>query len=170
VISGTDPVEATFTNFFNDTLPLRIAYATSSEDGSLTITVTPQKGGKAILDKTIKGKKKGVLEVDTEAGTSYDVKITPKDQGFAVEPQIGSGTKPCTDPNDLNPPSVPGGNGNGSNDTGNGPSDVIDDTVSNHPLPNTGGPSLPGLAVITLGLAVLGGATVVRTGVRRRDR
>jgi uncharacterized repeat protein (TIGR01451 family) len=171
VISGTDPVEATFTNFFNDTLPLRIAYATSSEDGSLTITVTPESGGKAILDKTIKGKKKGVLEVDTEAGTSYDVKITPEDQGFAVEPQIGSGTEPCTDPNDLDPPSVPGGDdGNGSNDTGTGADDVIDETISDNPLPPTGGPSVLGLAVIALGLAVLGGATVVGTGGRRRDR
>jgi uncharacterized repeat protein (TIGR01451 family) len=171
VISGTSPVEGTFTNFFNDTLPLRIAYATSSEDGSLTITVTPQNGGKAILDKTIEGKKKGVLEVDTEAETSYDFTITPKDQGFAVEAQIGSGTEPCTDPNDLKPPSVPGGeDGNGPNGTGNGEDDVIDETISDNPLPATGGPSLPGLAVVALGLAVLGGATVVGTGGRRRDR
>jgi uncharacterized repeat protein (TIGR01451 family) len=171
VISGTDPVQGTFTNFFNDTLPLRIAYATSSEDGSLTITVTPQNGGKAILDKTIEGKKKGVLEVDTKAGTSYDFTITPEDQGFAVEAQIGSGTEPCTDPNDLNPPSVPGGNdGNDSNGTGNGEDDVIDETISDNPLPPTGGPSLMGLAVIALGLSVVGGATVVGTGARRRDR
>ena len=47
---------------------------------------------------------------------------------------------------------------------------MIDETISDEPLPPTGGPSLPGLAVIALGLAVLGGATVVGTGVRRRDR
>jgi hypothetical protein len=47
---------------------------------------------------------------------------------------------------------------------------VIGDTISDEPLPNTGGPPLSGLAVIALGLAVVGGATVVRTGVRRRDR
>jgi uncharacterized repeat protein (TIGR01451 family) len=175
-ISGTDPVEGTFKNFFNDTLPLRIAYATSSEDGSLTITVTPKNGGKPILDKTIKGKKTGVLEVDTKAGATYDVAIVPENQGFAVQPQIGSGTEPCTNPEDLNPPSVPGGDdgGNGGNDTGNdtgnGADDVIDDTISDNPLPDTGGSSLLGLAVISLGLAVFGGATVVRTGVRRRDR
>jgi uncharacterized repeat protein (TIGR01451 family) len=171
VLSGTDPVEATFTNFFNDTLPLRIAYATSSPDGSLTITLTRQDNGKTVLDKTIAGKKKGVEVVDTEAGVSYDFAIVPDNQGYAVQLQIGSGEDPCTDPNDLDPPAIPGGDdGNGSNNTGNGPDDVIDDTISDNPLPNTGGPSLPGLAVITLGLAVLGGATVVRTGVRRRDR
>jgi hypothetical protein len=37
-------------------------------------------------------------------------------------------------------------------------------------LPPPGGPSLPGLAVIALGLAVVVGATVVGTGARRRDR
>ena len=69
---------------------------------------------------------------------------------------------------------VPGGEQNGdttsNDDSGNGADDVIDETISDKPLPSTGGPSLLGLAVISLGLAVLGGATVVRTGVRRRDR
>lgn len=171
VISGTTPQGGIFTNTFSETLPLRIAYATSSENGSLNIKVTPRNGGEAILDETINGKKRGVVEVDTEPGTSYDVLITPEDQGFAVKLQIGTGTEPCTDPNDLDPPSVPGGNDdNGSNDTGPGADDVIDETISDNPLPPTGGPSLPGLAVIALGLAVLGGATVVGTGVRRRDR
>jgi uncharacterized repeat protein (TIGR01451 family) len=175
VLSGTGPVEGTVKNFFNDTLPLRIAYATSSEEGTLTITVTPKNGGKAILDETIKGKKTGVLEVDTKEGVTYDIAIVPENQGFAVQLQIGSGTEPCTNPEDLNPPSVPGGDdggngGNGSNDTGNGADDVIDDTISDNPLPDTGGSSLLGIAVISLGLAVFGGATVVRTGVRRRDR
>ena len=49
-------------------------------------------------------------------------------------------------------------------------SQVIDDTISDNPLPNTGGPSLLALATIALGLSVLGGAAVVRSGVRRRDR
>jgi uncharacterized repeat protein (TIGR01451 family) len=180
VLSGTDPVEATFTNTYNDTLPLRIAYATSSEDGSLTITLTRKDNGKTILDETINGKKRGVLEVDTEPGVSYDFVLLPDNQGYAVQLQIGSGEEPCVDPEDLDPPGGPaggndpgnggnGGNGTG-NDTGDGADDVIDDTVSNNPLPSTGGASLLGLAVVSLGLAVVGGATVVRTGVRRRDR
>src|SRR5918995_5133106 len=66
-----------------------------------------------------------------------------------------------SDTNQNNPSTnQPGGSGEQSQ--------VIDDTISDNPLPNTGGPSLPGLAVIALGLAVLGGATVVGTGVRRR--
>jgi hypothetical protein len=68
-----------------------------------------------------------------------------------------------SDTNQNNPSTnQPGGNGEQSQ--------VIDDTISDNQLPNTGGPSLPGLAVIALGLAVLGGATVVGTGVQRRDR
>ena len=68
-----------------------------------------------------------------------------------------------SDTNQNNPSTnQPGGSGEQSQ--------VIDDTISDNQLPNTGGPSLPGLAVIALGLAVLGGATVVGTGVRRRDR
>jgi uncharacterized repeat protein (TIGR01451 family) len=172
VISGTDPVQGTFKNFYNDTLPLRIAYATSSEDGSLTITLSRKDNGKTILDKTIKGKKKGVLEVDTEAGVTYDVAIVPDNQGYAVDLQIGSGTdEPCTNPDDLDPPGGPGGNdgGNGGNGTNNA-NDVIDDTISDKPLPDTGGASLLGLAVISLGIAVVGGATVVGTSARRRDR
>jgi uncharacterized repeat protein (TIGR01451 family) len=172
VISGTTTHGGTFTNTFSETLPLRIAYATSSEDGSLNITVTPKDGGDAILDETIEGKKADVVEVDTDAGVSYDVLIDPENQGFAVQLQIGSGTEPCTDPNDLDPPEVPGGGDdtNGGGNTGTGADDVIDETISDNPLPNTGGPSLTGIAVIALGLSVLGGATVVRTGVRRRDR
>jgi uncharacterized repeat protein (TIGR01451 family) len=172
VISGTTTQGGTFTNTFSETLPLRIAYATSSEDGSLNITVTPKDGGDAILDETIEGKKADVVEVDTDAGVSYDVLIDPENQGFAVQLQIGSGTEPCTDPNDLDPPEVPGGGDdtNGGGNTGTGADDVIDETISDNPLPNTGGPSLTGIAVIALGLSVLGGATVVRTGVRRRDR
>ena len=109
VISGTTPNGGTFTNTFSAALPLRIAYATSSEDGSLNITVTPKDGGEAILDETIKGKEEGVVEVDTKAGVSYDVLILPEDQGYAVELQIGSGEEPCTDPSDLDPPAVQGG-------------------------------------------------------------
>ena len=68
-----------------------------------------------------------------------------------------------SDTNQNNPSTnQPGGSGEQSQ--------VIDDTISDNPLPPTGGPSLPGLAVIALGLAVVGGATVVGTGVRRRDR
>jgi len=171
VISGTAPDGGTFTNTFSETLPLRIAYATSSEDGSLNITVTPKDRGEAVLDETIKGKKQGVVEVKTKAGVSYDVLILPEDQGYAVKLQIGSGEEPCTDPSDLDPPAVPGDDANDANDDGGtGADDVIDETISDEPLPPTGGPSLPGLAVIALGLAVLGGATVVGTGVRRRDR
>jgi len=172
VISGTTPNGGTFTNTYSAPLPLRIAYATSSEDGSLNITVTPKDGGEAILDETIKGKEKGVVEVDTKAGVSYDVLILPEDQGYAVELQIGSGEEPCTDPSDLDPPAVQGGDdANGANDDGGtGADDVIDETISDEPLPPTGGPSLLGLAVIALGLAALSGATVVGTSVRRRDR
>ena len=58
-----------------------------------------------------------------------------------------------------------------SGDSGvNGADDVIDNKISDNSLPPTGGPSLPALAIIALGLAVLGGATVVGAGVRRRDR
>ena len=170
VISGTTPQGGTFTNTFSEPLPLRIAYATSSENGSLNITVTPKDGGEAILDETIEGKKRGVVEVKTEPETVYDVLIQPEDQGFAVKLQIGSGTEePCTNPSDLDPPAVPGGD-DANDEGGTGADDVIDETISDNPLPPTGGPSLPGLAIIALGLAVLGGATVVGTGVRRRDR
>ena len=44
---------------------------------------------------------------------------------------------------------------------------LMHDTISDKPLPNTGGPPLWGLAAIALGLSV-GGACVA--GVRRRDR
>ncbi len=106
MISGTDPVEGTFKNEYNGPLPLRIAYATSSEDGSLTITLTRKGNGRTILDETINGKKRGVLEVDTEAGATYDVVILPDNQGYAVDLQIGSGEEPCTDPEDLDPPGI----------------------------------------------------------------
>lgn len=52
-------------------------------------------------------------------------------------------------------------------DDGGERSQVITDTVSDNPLPNTGGPPLLGLAVATFGLAVSGVSVVT---VRRRDR
>ena len=172
VVSGIDPVEGTFKNEYSSPLPLRIAYATSSEDGSLTITLTRKGNGRTILDETINGKKRGVLEVRTEAGATYDVVILPDNQGYAVDLQIGRGEEPCTNPEDLDPPDISGGddNDNNGNNGGNGNNDVVDGTISNNPLPSTGGPSLLGLAVVSLGIAAVGGATVVRTGVRRRDR
>jgi uncharacterized repeat protein (TIGR01451 family) len=172
VLSGTTPQSFIFTNTFNDVLPLRIVYATSSENGSLTITAKPKGGGEPILDKTIQGNKSGVIEVDTDPGVDYEILILPEDQGYAIQFEMGVGPEKCTDPSDLEPPAGPGGNdGTNGGDSGvNGADDVIDDTVSNNPLPPTGGPSLPGLAVIALCLAVLGGATVMGTGVRRRDR
>jgi uncharacterized repeat protein (TIGR01451 family) len=188
VISGTTPQRLIFTNTFNDTLPLRILYATSSENGSLNITVTPKQGGNPILDKTIQGKKSGVFVVDTKSETSYDIVMLPKDQGYAVLFEMGVGPVKCHDPSDLKPESVSGGSdttngettsGNGTNggdtsggsttDNTTGANDVIGNTVSDHPLPPTGGPPLLGLAVIALGLAV-SGACVVRAGILRRDR
>jgi hypothetical protein len=83
------------------------------------------------------------------------------DMGFIErKTRFGEGTRPTIyfDPST----NQPGGSGEQSQ--------VIDNTISDNQLPNTGGPSLPGLAVIALGLAVIGGATVVGTGVRRRDR
>ena len=180
VLSGTEPQGFIFTNVFNDVLPLRIVYATSSENGSLNITAEPRGGGEPILDETIQGKKRGVIKVDTEPGADYEILIQPEGQGYAIQFEMGVGPEECTDPADLDPPAGPGGDGPTANDPGDDtddanddgvddPDDVIDDTVSDESLPPTGGPSLPGLAVIALGLAVLG-ATVVRTGVRRRDR
>jgi uncharacterized repeat protein (TIGR01451 family) len=178
VLSGTEPQGFIFTNVFNDVLPLRIVYATSSENGSLNITAEPRGGGEPILDETIQGKKRGVIEVDTEPGVDYEILIQPEDQGYAIQFEMGVGPEECTDPSDLDPPAGdppagPGGEDGTNGDSGdsgvNDPDDVIDDTVSDESLPPTGGPSLPGLAVIALGLAVLGGATVVG-GVRRRDR
>jgi uncharacterized repeat protein (TIGR01451 family) len=180
VLSGTEPQGFFFTNVFNDVLPLRIVYATSSENGSLNITAEPRGEGEPILDETIQGKKRDVIEVDTEPGVDYEILIQPENQGYAIQFEMGVGPEECTDPSDLDPPAGPDGddstNGvNGdSGDSGDsgvdGADDVIDDTISNNPLPNTGGLSLVGLAVIALGLSVLGGATVVRTSVRRRDR
>ncbi|MBA2535173.1 MAG: hypothetical protein H0V21_09190 [Rubrobacter sp.] len=51
-------------------------------------------------------------------------------------------------------------------DDGGERSQVITDTISDEPLPSTGGPPLLGLAVIALGLAVIG-ASVVGVGIRR---
>ena len=173
VISGTDPVNGTFENFYNDTLPLRIAYATSSEDGSLTFTLTRKDNGKTILDKKINGKKRGVVEVDTEAGVTYDVVIIPDNQSYAVDLQIGTGTdEPCTNPDDLDPPAGPGDNDgtNGGGNDGNGANDVIDETISDNPLPNTGGVPLMGLAIISLGLAACGASLVGVSTRRRRGR
>jgi uncharacterized repeat protein (TIGR01451 family) len=171
VISGTTEQGFIFTNTYRDTLPLRVVYATSSADGSLNISAKARDGGKSILNKTIQGKKRGAFKVDTKSGATYDVAIQPEDQGYAIQFEIGVGPEKCTDASSLDPPSDPGGNdgtnGNNGANSNNGANDVIDNTVSDNPLPNTGGPSLLGLAVVTFSLAVSGASVIT---VRRRDR
>jgi len=62
-----------------------------------------------------------------------------------------------------------GGDNGGGNDDGGGvddPDDVVDNTTSNKPLPDTGGLSLVGPAL--LGLTLVGvGISVLSTSVRR---
>lgn len=160
VISGTTAGGLTFTNTFNETLPLRVVYATSSEDGSLDITVTPEDGGEAILDETIEGKKRGVLEVDTDSGATYEIEILPEDQGYAILFEIGSGPDECTDPADLDPADA-----SSSND----PKDDVVDEVDNDEdtLVDTGGVPLSGALQLMGTLLLVFGMATMRRLARR---
>lgn len=55
-----------------------------------------------------------------------------------------------------------------NDDAGDDNDDVIDDSVPDKPLPNTGGMPLSGLLIVGFAL-VCGGAVVSRSGIRREE-
>ena len=95
-----------------------------------------------------------------ESGT-YFLEIDPFDVSYEVAVDACGG--------DL--PPQPGGSGNAAGDQYNdgdvnNPDEVIPDTTSKKPLPNTGGVPLVGSAVVALALVGVG-FSVLRTSIRR---
>lgn len=164
VLRGTEDLLFGYTNDTGRRLPLRIVYATSSADGTLSVTVTPEGGDGAILEETITGAENGVLRVNTQANTSYDVEVLPEDQGYAVLFEVGRGSEECTNPESLDPIAVPSDD---EDDDDGDDDDILTGTIPDEDLPDTGGlplSVLTGFAALLLLVTYLTGAAVVKRG------
>lgn len=151
---GTGPKESAPFPIAGERFRITIVNKATSNDPSLSgVTVfVNETNGDAVSDFSQEGEGTDSSIINAGPG-SFFIETNPANASYVVV------VEDCVD-TEGNPPVSPG-------DT-NDPADVVDGTIPDKPLPDTGGLPLAGLVVIGLALVGIGGS-IVRAGVERRS-